>query len=108
MLSHLLISIALLSTPTFGQDSGATSVSEPGLPSAPQATVTADGEARDPLKVICRKAPPPTGTRVRTSRTRQQICMTQADWDLLAQDAQDATRDMDNPTANEEFLGPRQ
>jgi len=66
------------------------------------ATDTADGF--DPEKVICRKAAPPTGTRV-VGRSRQQICMTRADWDQLAQDSQDAHADMDDPTANEEFLG---
>ena len=97
---------ALVAFPALA-DQGPASTTVVAPPSAPEATVSADEEGPDPAKVICRKAAPPTSTRVRTGRARQQICMTQADWDLMADETREAVREMDNPTANEEFLGPR-
>lgn len=37
-------------------------------------------------KVICKKFPPPTGTRLRP----RQICKTQVEWDLIRHEEQDA------------------
>lgn len=35
--------------------------------------------------MVCKKFPPPTGTRLRA----RQICKTQAEWDLMEKDTQD-------------------
>jgi len=93
---------ALAVTPLLGQDTSAT----PAVvtPTAPEATVAAAPEADDPTKIICRAAAPPTGTRVRTGRSRQQICMTRGDWELLWAEAEATAREQDNPHANREFL----
>jgi len=68
-------------------------------PTAPEATVTADdldeGEILDALKVVCKRVRPPTGTRLVTGQTRQQMCMTRADWDVLEQETQEAIRERD-------------
>lgn len=37
-------------------------------------------------KVVCKKFPPPTGTRLRP----RQICKTQVEWDLIRQEEWDA------------------
>lgn len=73
-------------------------------PSTPPVVPADESGSRDPQKVVCRKAKPPTGTRVQT-RGRQQMCMTQADWDTLNAEAEAETRRLDNKVKNVEFLG---
>lgn len=46
-------------------------------------------DATDPDKVVCKTVRPPTGTRVSSGRTRSKMCMTKADWDEQARQAQE-------------------
>jgi len=51
-------------------------------------TTTADDAARgDPDKIVCRSMRPPTGTRMRSARTRQKVCMSKADWEQQEEEA---------------------
>lgn len=45
----------------------------------------AEAGQSDRNAMVCKKFPPPTGTRLRA----RQICKTQAEWDLMEKDAQD-------------------
>lgn len=69
---------------------------EPSAPSEPSASPVsaagADGGDSDPMKVICRRVRPPTGTRIAGAQTRQQMCMTKADWEQQELDAQEALK----------------
>lgn len=60
-------------------------------------TVAAASDERryDPMRVICRKVRPPTGTRIQSSQTRQKMCMTAADWEQQELDAQEALGERD-------------
>ena len=69
--------------------------------SEPVASTDADADSQ---KVICRRVAPPTGTRL-SSRSRQQLCMTKSDWDIMAAEAQAEARANNDPTRNREFLG---
>lgn len=70
--------------------------------SIPASATAADSET-DSQKVICRAATPPTGTRIR-GRSRQQLCMTKADWEIMEAEAQAEARANNDPTRNREFL----
>ena len=61
---------------------------------------TADASATDPDKVVCKNVKPPTGTRVGSSRNRQRICLTKAEWDQQARDAQETARSAINEGRN--------
>ena len=62
---------------------------------------TADPSATDPDKVICKNVKPPTGTRLASSRSRQRICQTKADWEQQEAEAQEAARNARNgPSAS--------
>lgn len=98
----LTAAVALLSTQTLGQQPGA--LPDPNAPIAPEATVNAAGETADPAKIICRSAAPPTGTRIQ-GRARQQLCMTKADWNLMALETEEAAKqiragEFDGPNEN--------
>ena len=79
---------------TAAQDPGG-AVQDP--PSAPPADVEAADELMDfdPLKIVCRRVRPPTGTRLVGQQTRQQMCMSRADWEQQELDAQEALRERD-------------
>lgn len=78
-----------------------TALASPGLqvtepdpaPRTAPATATEDGD-RDPAKIICRNVRPPTGTRVRSGRTRQRVCQTRATWEEQEREAQESARSM--------------
>ena len=74
----------LLSSAAVAEPSVPTGTSEPTT----NASTTADSSANDPNKVICKNVKPPTGTRLASSRNRQRICQTKADWDQQELDAQ--------------------
>lgn len=62
----------------------------------------AAAEPGDHDKIICRTARPPTGTRVRSARSRNTVCMTKADWELQDREAQDAARTVARNSNNTE------
>jgi len=84
----------LISTAASAQPMMQSPAPEPPEPSTAAAT-TADPSATDPNKVICRSVRPPTGTRVRSARTRQKVCMSKADWDQQEREAQEQLRERD-------------
>lgn len=88
------ISTAAMAQPAF--------TGEPPEPTT-NSSMTADPSATDPNKVVCKASKPPTGTRVRSSRTRTKVCMTKAEWDIQAAEAQEAARNSQN---NGEFSAP--
>lgn len=55
----------------------------------------ADGGDYDPLKIICRRVQPPTGTRIISPQTRQTMCMSRADWDQQEEDAREVLKERD-------------
>lgn len=73
-------------------DAGAPAASNGPSTAAPAAT----DPDNDPNKVICKNIKPPTGTRVGSSRNRQRICQTRADWEQQAREAQEALRVRDS------------
>ena len=76
------------------------------MPSAPPATVTVrQEEDYDPLKIVCRKVRPPTGTRIISSQTRQRMCMTGADWEQQELDAQEVLRLRDEGVCGDPSCG---
>lgn len=90
--------------------SAATAQSEPSSstePTVDPATVVtaAEDEEYDPLKVVCRKVRPPTGTRVISGQTRQRMCMSNADWEQQELDAQEALRERDKGTCSGNACG---
>ena len=91
----------LISTSAMAQAFGG---AEPPEPTS-NPPMTADPSAGDPNKVVCKNSKPPTGTRVRSSRTRTKVCMTKAEWDQQAAEAQEAARNLDGKHNNQEFLG---
>ena len=103
MLRILLIAGAagLLSTTAMAQAFGG---AEPPEPTS-NPSMTADPSAGDPNKVVCKNSKPPTGTRVRSSRTRTKVCMTKAEWDQQAAEAQEAAR---NAPGNGSFSAPNE
>ena len=63
-------------------DAGAPAASNGPSTAAPAAT----DPDNDPNKVICKNIKPPTGTRVGSSRNRQRICQSRADWEQQARE----------------------
>lgn len=61
-------------------------------------TTTADSRNDDPDKVICRSVRPPTGTRVKSSRTRTKVCMTKGEWEQQEREAQELIKERDRGT----------
>lgn len=82
----------LLATAAFAQPQPASST-EPAADPAPSTAVSADDY--DPLKVVCRKVRPPTGTRIISGQSRQTMCMSNRDWEQQELDAQEALRERD-------------
>ncbi len=64
----------------------------PATPSAPAEASSGADAGSDRDKVICRYVKPPTGTRVGSSKNRQRICQTKAEWEQQAAEAQDALK----------------
>lgn len=89
---------ALLAGAAFAGQDPATP-SETGAATAAPATEAVEGDD-DPLKIICRRVRPPTGTRVAGPQTRQQMCMTQSDWEQQELDAQEALKVRDEGTCS--------
>lgn len=56
---------------------------------AAEAAKKTQEEKGGPNAFICKKMPPPAGTRLRA----RQICKTQAEWDLMEQDMRDGLRE---------------
>lgn len=81
----------LIASTAVAQPSSATGTTEP----ATNPSTTADTSGTDPDKVICKNVKPPTGTRVGSSRNRQRICQTRAQWDEQAREAQEQLRQRD-------------
>jgi len=71
-------------------------VFEPPEPTTNPATTADDAARGDPNKIICRNVRPPTGTRVRSARTRQKVCMSKAQWEQEEAEARENARNM-NP-----------
>ena len=89
-----IAALLLAGAATAGQDPESTPVE---LPSAPEADVDAaiERDVFDAMKVVCKRVRPPTGTRIIGQQTRQQMCMTRSDWDILEQETQEAIRERD-------------
>lgn len=89
-----LIATSAVAQPAANAPSGAP---EPSTNSA----MTADTSSNnDPNKVICKNVKPPTGTRLGSSRNRQRICQTKADWDQQELEAQEMARSAINEGRN--------
>jgi hypothetical protein len=65
--------------------------------SVPDDDVGAAPEARrfDPMRVLCRRVAPRTGTRVIRDRGDQRLCQTMAEWDRQSELGQEALRERD-------------
>ena len=85
-----LISSAALANPVL-------QAPEPPEPTTGPETAADDG-VRDPDKVICRSLRPPTGTRVRSARTRQKVCLTKTEWERREEEAREMLRARDSGT----------
>ena len=83
----------LLATAAFAQQQP--SSTEPEAAEPAQSTAANASDDYDPLKVVCRKVRPPTGTRLITGQTRQTMCMSNADWEQQELDAQEALGERD-------------
>ncbi|MBB3764574.1 hypothetical protein [Sphingomicrobium lutaoense] len=57
---------------------------------AAEAAKKTQEEKGGPNAYVCKKMPPPVGTRLRA----RQICKTQAEWDMMEEDTQDGLRKM--------------
>jgi hypothetical protein len=66
---------------------------EPAEDSTP--VEAADTFDYDPLKIVCRKVRPPTGTRIISGQTRQSMCMSNVDWEQQELDAREVLRERD-------------
>jgi len=86
----------VIASAAVAQPSPATGTTEP-MTNPPS---TADASAGDPDKVICKNVKPPTGTRVGSSRNRQRICQTKAEWDQQAREAHEQLRVRDKGTCS--------
>lgn len=88
-----LVLVSLLGGAALAQQT--TSSGQPaGTATAP--APEADEADDDPMKIICRRVRPPTGTRVAGPGTRQQMCMSKADWEQQELDAQEALKVRDS------------
>jgi hypothetical protein len=68
-----------------------------GRSAVPDDDIGAPPEARryDPLKVLCRRIRPQTGTRIVRDRGDERLCQTMAEWDRQAELAQETMRERD-------------
>jgi len=82
---------ALISSAAFAEP-GAGGLQSAPEPSSNSATTADPSASADPSKVICKNVKPATGTRLTSSRSRQRICMTKADWEQQEAEAQEAAR----------------
>lgn len=57
---------------------------------AAEAAKKSQEEKGGPNAYVCKKMPPPVGTRLRA----RQVCKTQAEWDMMEKDMQDGLRKM--------------
>ena len=95
-LSLIAVGIAgVLSTAAVAQVFDPSSMPAERSEPASNPSATADVGASDPNKVICSNVRPPTGTRVKSSRTRTKLCMTKAEWDEQAREAQEIMKEKD-------------
>lgn len=80
---------------------GASAAQDPGTAPDPatepseSVAVDADELDNDMMKIVCRRVQPPTGTRIISGQTRQHMCMSRADWEQMALDAQDVLNERD-------------
>ncbi len=78
-----------------GSASAQTPDSDPPSPPSSRSAVADDdlGEAPavrryDPMRIVCRRTRPPTGTRVITRGRDSRICLSMEEWDRRAEEAQ--------------------
>lgn len=64
---------------------GATNPEEEAAAAAAAAKMRAEAGQDDRNAMVCKKFPPPTGTRLRA----RQVCKTKAEWDLMQKDTYD-------------------
>jgi len=78
---------------------GAASAQNPDADADVEATAAdaadADDSDFDPLKIVCRRVQPPTGTRIISPQTRQTMCMSRADWDQQEAEAREVLKERD-------------
>lgn len=98
---RILITVAALAV------TAGAALAQPASPTEPAATparsavpdddIGAPPEARrfDPMKVLCRRISPRTGTRIVRDRGDQRLCQTMAEWDRQAELAQEELRERD-------------
>ena len=109
---RILIAVAALTAAAgvaLAQPQGASDpVASPVARSAvPDDDVGAAPEARrhDPLKMLCRRISPRTGTRIVRDRGDQRLCQTMAEWDRQAELAQEELRERDRGTCGSPDCG---
>lgn len=68
-----------------------------GRSAVPDDDLGAAPEARryDPLKILCRRIRPQTGTRIVRDRGDERLCQTMAEWDRQSELGQEALRERD-------------
>lgn len=97
---RLLLAVGLagaLSTTAMAQSFDPSSTPrEPTESTSSGISTTSAADDTDPNKVICRSVRPPTGTRVKSSRTRTKVCMTKSEWDIQNAEAQEQARNASN------------
>lgn len=95
-LAFLVGVVALASTLAVAQPAPVETETTATGAAAGAATDNGAASDNDPSKVICRNVKPPTGTRLASSRNRQRVCMTKAEWDDQAREAQEALKVRDS------------
>jgi hypothetical protein len=78
-----------------GQDPGAPAGDTPTAPEATVLTAADQADVMDALKIVCKRVQPPTGTRIVSGQTRQQMCMTRADWEQQEAEAREVLKERD-------------
>lgn len=89
----LTVSALLVAGASAAQDPGATP--DPTTAPSDSVAVDADDLGDDMMKIVCRRVQPPTGTRIISAQTRQHMCMSRADWEQMALDAQEVLNERD-------------